>query len=119
MASVHLKLRCGAKCGDLFAVGERLTEELIGRGAEKICENEHFLGGGTAYFLAFERFYMRNGSYASLSVMLTDNGEMQTADIVGSGGGEGIFNIGLGANTNFAGMAADVLQKCGFAFEEE
>lgn len=119
MAGVYLKLKCEEKREDIFTLGEQLGRELNNRGAEKIGENERFLGGSMAYFLAFERYYLRNGSYASLSIMLTESGNVQTADIVGSGGGAGIFNFSLGANTDFLGMAADILQKFGFVFEEE
>jgi len=117
MPSLHMSFRSGEKRSNIFDLGEQLKRELQDRGAEKLCESEKFIGGGAVYFLAFERFYFRNGSYASLSVMLTENGEEQTADVVGSGGGEGIFNIGLGANTNFAEMAADVLRRNGFTAE--
>ncbi len=117
MASIYLSLRSSEKREELFALAEELKRELNQKGAEKLCESEKFIGGGSVYFLSFERFYFRNGSYASLSVMLTDDGETQTADIVGSGGGEGIFNIGLGANTDFAEMAAQVLKRHGFVPE--
>ena len=39
---------------------------------------------------------------------------MQTADIVGSGGGEGLWNFSYGANAEFADMAVEVLQEYGF-----
>ena len=46
--------------------------------------------------------------------MLTDDGEVQTADIIGYGGGEGLGNFSWGANRNFAEMAEEVLRKQGF-----
>ncbi len=117
MPSIHMSLTCGEKRKNVFELGEQIKTELNNKGAEFLCESEKLLGAAAVYFLAFERYYFRNGSYASLSVMLTESGEEQTADIVGSGGGEGIFNIGWGANTNFAEMAADVLRKNGFVAE--
>lgn len=51
---------------------------------------------------------------ATLTIMLTETGNEQTADIIGSGGGEGILNFSLGANASFASMAFDILQQCGF-----
>ena len=72
------------------------------------------LGNAFVMLLSFERYYWRNGSYASLTVMLTDDGQMQTADIVGSGGGEGLWNFSYGANAEFADMAVEVLQEYGF-----
>ena len=72
------------------------------------------IGGGDVALLCFERMYFRNGSYASLTVMLTDDGTVQTADIVGYGGGEGVLNFSLGANRDFAAMAEEILRKQGF-----
>lgn len=46
--------------------------------------------------------------------MLTDDGDVQTADIVGYGGGEGLGNFSWGANRSFAEMAEGVLRKQGF-----
>lgn len=72
------------------------------------------IGGGDVALLCFERMYFRNGSYASLAVMLTDDGEVQTADIIGYGGGGGLGNFSWGANRSFAEMAEEVLRKQGF-----
>lgn len=72
------------------------------------------IGSGDVALLCFERMYFRNGSYASLAIMLTDDGEVQTADIIGYGGGEGLGNFSWGANRNFAEMAEGVLRKQGF-----
>lgn len=44
---------------------------------------------------------------------------MQTADIVGSGGGEGLFNISWFANSDLADSAEKILQKYGFTTVEE
>lgn len=72
------------------------------------------IGGGDVALLCFERMYFRNGSYASLTIMLTDDGEVQTADIIGYGGGGGLGNFSWGANRSFAEMAEGVLRKQGF-----
>lgn len=89
---------------------EELQEELI-------SESWRNLNGASAVLLSFERYFFRNGSYASLTVMLTETADVQTADIIGSGGGEGLFNISWGANSDFADMAADLLQAHGFQRE--
>ena len=82
--------------------------------AELVHDSPRKLDDATAWLLAFERYYFRNGSYATLTIMLTESGDHQTADIIGSGGGEGLFNISWGANASFAAMAVDLLQQCGF-----
>ena len=65
--------------------------------------------------MIWERFYMRNGSMTAVTVQVTDDGEKQEATIAGTGGGEGLLNISLGANSDFASKVADSLGKCGFA----
>lgn len=83
-------------------------------GGDLLLEDRQSLGEGEALLLSFERYYWRNGSYASLTVMLTAWRDRRTASIVGSGGGEGLFNISLGANADFAAQAVEVLRKFGF-----
>lgn len=60
---------------------------------------------------------IRSSGYGSLTILLTEHENTQFADIIGSGGGDGILNIGPGANTNFAGRAAKILSAYGFAQE--
>ena len=57
---------------------------------------------------------MRNGSMAVSTVQIIDSGEVQQATIAGTGGGEGLMNISLGANQGFARKVAKVLVKLGF-----
>lgn len=92
------------------ALKEALRDELI-------SESWRSLDGASVVLLSFEKYFFRNGSYASLTVMLTETADTQTADIIGSGGGEGLFNISWGANADFADMAADLLQRYGFRRE--
>ena len=82
--------------------------------AELICENYHHIDLVNVSVLAFEKYFFRNGSYASLTVVLTENGDEKTADIIGSGGGEGLFNISWGANAEMAEKAERILSKYGF-----
>lgn len=103
---------------DLSAVAETLYRELD-RSAEIICFTSRGAADSQAILISGEKFFFRNGSYASLSVMLTEFDGVQTADIVGSGGGEGLFNISLFANSDFADKARQILQSCGFSAVEE
>ena len=64
--------------------------------------------------LILERYYMRNGSMAVSTVQIIDSGEVQQVTIIGTGGGEGLMNISLGANQDFARRVAKVLAKLGF-----
>jgi len=83
--------------------------------AELVYQTQKDFADGAAVLLSFEKYYLRNGSYASLALLLTQKGEIQAADIVASGGGEGILNWSWGANDSFAGKAVKILNKYGFA----
>lgn len=96
---------------------ERLNEYMrcSAFSAEKVLEERSTPGNAEIILLVYEKYYMRNGSYASLTVQLTDDGTRQTAVLAGSGGGEGLLNWALGANADFVSSAADFLKKLGFA----
>ena len=65
-------------------------------------------------FLCFERYYMSIKRYASLSIMLSDEGETLTADLVGLGVGEGPFNLSWGANSAIVQKTVKQLEEIGF-----
>ena len=114
MSSVNIKMQ-GNKSKEIKQLANILKSEI---NAELVCESRRSLDDVSVILLSFEKYYMRNGSYASLTVMLTESENEQTADIVGSGGGEGIFNISWGANSEFADMAQRVLYRYGFSKEK-
>lgn len=110
---IHMKR---ATQGELTDVAATLHKGIV-VSAELVAKNSRAVGDGQTIMLNFEKYFLRTGSYAALAVLLTDFGDTQTADIVGSGGGGGIFNISWGANSDFADEAADILRQMGF--EEE
>lgn len=82
--------------------------------ADLISESCQETGGTTVILLCFEKYYFRIGGYASLTIMLTEYETEQTADIVGSGGGTGVYNFNYGANANFSNAARKLLMEHGF-----
>lgn len=101
---------------------EKEMEELAGilkshMPGELVTERLRYYENCKVLLLVFEKFYFRNGSYANLTVLLTETRVYQTADIIGSGGGEGLFNISLGANAEFAEKAKYILAEYGFREE--
>lgn len=95
----------------LEEIVEHLKKEEPG---QLVAEIPRHADGHKVVLLVFEKYYWRNGSYANLTVLLTETPEVQTADIIGSGGGEGLFNFSWGANEHFADEAARILADCGF-----
>lgn len=110
MSSLCIKMN-GEKYASVKEVANFLKEKIS---AELVHESWQNFDSSSVVLLAFEKYYFRNGNYASLTVMLTDKENVQTADIVGFGGGSGLLNISWGANSNFAEKAADLLQEYGF-----
>lgn len=74
--------------------------------------------GKDATVICLEKYYLRNGSYASLTVVLDNQEDGNRATVVGYGGGEGIFNDSLGANSRFADKASEILKSYGFVIED-
>ncbi len=109
MSGVSVQMR--GQCFDsIDAIAAALKS---GINAELICENYRRVGLVNVGVLSFEKYFFRNGSYASLTVVLTEDGEDKTADIVGSGGGNGLFNISWGANDEITMDAMGVLKRFG------
>lgn len=69
--------------------------------------------------VVMEKLYLRTGSYANLTVLLVETSKIQTAQIIGSGGGNGVFNLSWGTNSNFAESARSVLEEYGFTEQRD
>ena len=80
---------------------------------------EHTAGDVQSVLLVYERYYARVSGYASLTILLTEHGQTQTADLISSGGGDGYLNLSLGANRSFAKEYAKALEECGFTAHED
>ena len=109
MSSAIIKMKRGSET-DLAEVSKSILDDFKGDVAELSLE----VNGVKVLLLILERYYMRNGSMAVSTVQIIDSGEVQQATIIGTGGGEGLMNISLGANQDFARRVAKVLAKLGF-----
>ena len=108
MSSAIIKMKRGSET-DLAEVSKSILDDFKGDVAELSLEQMSEVNG-----VILERYYMRNGSMAVSTVQIIDSGEVQQATIIGTGGGEGLMNISLGANQDFARRVAKVLAKLGF-----
>lgn len=92
---------------------EQLAEDLrYGLSPEFICGET--VCGGSAVLLSFERYFMRNGNYAALTVLLSRETDSTGAVVIGSAGGGGLLNLSWGANRSFAEDAERILLQSGF-----
>lgn len=83
-------------------------------GAEQVSNSLQRINDVEILTLVFEKYYLRTGSFTSVTIVLTEYGEEQTACVVSSGGGEGMVNFSMGANRNFAKACVQELETCGF-----
>lgn len=98
-------------------LADLLKRNLRDKSVILVSENWREANGLDIALLSFERYYFRNNSYAGLTVMLTESEETQTADVIGFGGGEGLFNFSFGANSETAELAEKLLREHGFEAE--
>ena len=117
MSTYTITMRRSAQT-PLREIAEKLRCELTPK-VENLRVFSRGTGDQQAVLFSGERFFFRNGSYASLNILLTEFDGVQTADIIGSGGGEGLFNISWFANSDFAGTAEKILQNHGFTTVEK
>ena len=113
MSSAIIKMKRGSET-DLAEVSKSILDDFKGDVAELSLEQMSEVNGIKVLLLILERYYMRNGSMAVSTVQIIDSGEVQQATIIGTGGDEGLMNISLGANQDFARRVAKVLAKLGF-----
>ncbi len=98
----------------------RIQEQLRSiSGAEQVGKVERHFDGAEVWLLVYEKYYFRTGGYNSLSVLLTEQNERHTAEIIATGGGTGVANISFGANRKFAKECVDALEELGFAMEKQ
>ena len=95
---------------------QEIYEQLRTIQADLVSKTEQSVNGVQIWTLVYEMYYFRTKSYASLTVVLTEYENRQTACIVGSGGGGGMFNVTYGANRNFVTKCENALKVCGFDF---
>jgi len=112
MASISMSGR-----GNAESIATMLSGEIQNSGLS--CELLHSINRTVernfVYIMVFEKYYMRSSNRASLTVVVTGDGESVCVDAIGSGGGQGaIFKFSWGAEENFIGTVERILEKHGF-----
>ena len=70
---------------------------LMSSNAELVVKDYTQMDSVGVVLIIFEKFFFRNSSYATLTVLLTQFNGVQTAKIVGSGGGARIIKSFMGS----------------------
>lgn len=111
--TVHMSAK---KQISLQEVHDIVHQFLKTEGAEHKSKTIQKINGVEIWTLVYEMFFFRSRNYASLTIVLTEYDDEQTACIVGSGAGGGVLNVSHGAGRKFTELCEKSLQECGFDF---
>ena len=98
--------------GDLSTLADQIAQ--YNSGSDLVLSQIRHVDHVDILLMVFEKYFMRNGSMAVLTVEVVSDGNSQAATVVGTGGGQGIFNISWGANSDYAYETAEFLESVGF-----
>ena len=91
-----------------------VKQQVTASGTTAECVGEYVnrsADGREVIMLVFEKYYMRNSSRASLSVVLESLNDQTWVGYLGSGGGQGaVFKFDWGTAEDFAGVVTAALQ---------
>lgn len=105
----RLMLQTPASPQDVF---DKVLEQ-VGT-AELVEVTRYDLADKQVLLAVFEKYFFRVGSYVSVTLLLIAQDGQLLADVIASGGGEGLFNISWGANSDFAFSISEALRIQGF-----
>ena len=111
MAKSYLRASCG------FREAETLIRTEIpecGISCELSDQTYHSFGDVQVSVMVFEKYFMRAGNYASLTVVLSGRDGNLGVDLIGAGGRQGLISISWGAEESFVASAEKVLRQHGF-----
>lgn len=86
-------------------------------GAEQIFHQEMSFDGAVVWLLVYEKSYLHSIRYVSLTVLLTEQGTKQTAQIIAAGGYA--FTEFCTGSRGIARECVQTLERCGFCVDPE
>lgn len=112
MASISL-----SGMGSTPEIERLLANEITASGlsCELVDSVRYALGSQSVCVMVFEKYYMRASNRASLTVVVSADGDRVLVDAIGSGGGTGaLLNFSWGAEDSFVGTVERILRPLGF-----
>jgi len=103
--------------GNVIEIAGMLSTEIrnSGMSCELVDSIQRRVGDSTLYVIVFEKYYWRASNRASLTVVVSGDGDNVYVDAIGSGGGQGpIFKMSWGAERSFVSTVEQILQPLGF-----
>jgi len=75
-----------------------------------IYEEHHTHGDFSVSILIFEKYYVRNSSYAALTITISSEGSTTAVAAIASASAQGILGFDHGAATNFTKKVIKILE---------
>ncbi|MCI1930757.1 MAG: DUF6054 family protein [Clostridia bacterium] len=102
--------------GNFKNIVNQLEKDIINNGLSMnlVDESNYESADISMAVRVYDKYFMRNGSRASLSVTVIDSGNEIFISAIGAGGGRGVvFNFSLGAESELTEVVADSIRKMG------
>ena len=100
--------------GEFEKVVTQLQDDIENRGISiNLVDESNYTSGDTQIAVrVYDKYFMRNGNRASLSLTVVGNGNNIFISAIGAGGGKGvIFNFSLGAEEDLVGIVEESVEK--------
>ncbi|MGE5677306.1 MAG: DUF6054 family protein [Pseudomonadota bacterium] len=100
--------------GKFDAVVDQLQEDICNSGLTMnlVDESNCTIGDTRVAVRVFDKYFMRNGNRASLSLTVAGHGDEIFISAIGAGGGQGIiFNFSLGAEDDMVAIVEESINK--------
>lgn len=100
--------------GDFQQILTRLQEDIkqSGLSVNLVDQSDYELADVKVAVRVYDKYFMRNGNRASLSLTLVGRDGEIFVSAIGAGGGSGsIFNFSLGAESEMANVVADSIHR--------
>jgi len=99
--------------GEFDEVVERLDQDISNSGISMklVDESNYTLGDAKVAVRVYDKYFMRNGNRASLSLTVVGHDQTVFVSAIGAGGGQGIFlNFSLGAEDDMVRIVRNSLE---------
>jgi hypothetical protein len=100
--------------GQFESIVNRLQEDIINSGITMnlVDESNYTFGDANIAVRAYDKYFMRNGNRASLSLTVVGHGNDIFISAIGAGGGQGIiFNFSLGAEDDMVAVVEESINR--------
>lgn len=102
--------------GDFQTIVGQLDSDIRQSGLSmELVDESNFRNGNVQVAIrVYDKYFMRNGNRASLSVTIVASGNIIFISAIGAGGGKGvIFNFSLGAESELTDIVAESISQMG------